>query len=94
MANYYKHISAGDNSPLSGYNRLATTDGFTVYLDSGKCSADYAIPFLEQHYQDFQHSVGKNIYISCEKHINRVSVLLCNKNVKNPTADCSSYYYL
>lgn len=94
MVDYYRNTNAGDYLPLAGYQHTTTVDGFSVYLDEEKCPSDYALPFLEQHLQDFQNTPAKNLYVSCEKNINRISVFLCNKDVKDPTAECSSFYYL
>ena len=94
ITEYYKNINTGDYLPLIGYKIITTIDGFSVYLDNDKCPADYALPFLEQHHKDFQNAQAKNLYVSCEKNINRISVFLCNKDVKDPTAECSSFYYL
>ncbi len=94
MVGYYKNTNQGDYLPLTYYKKTATVDGLEVYLDGDKCPADYALPFLEQHRQDFQNTRAKNLYVSCEKNIKRTSVFLCNKDVKDPTAECSSFYYL
>ncbi len=94
LMDYYKKDTAGDYLPLVSYQKIATTDRFFVYSNSDKCPADYVLPFIEQHHQDFENTRARNLYISCEKNINRVSVFLCDKDVNDPTAECSSFYYL
>ncbi|MBS0877920.1 MULTISPECIES: winged helix-turn-helix domain-containing protein [unclassified Tatumella] len=94
MVDYYKNLSSGDYQPLVDYRKVATVNGLSVYLNSDKCPADYALPFLEQHAHDFDNIPARNIYFSCERNIKRSSVLLCDNDARDPTADCSSFYYL
>lgn len=94
LMNYYSNINTGDDLPLTGYKVTNTNDDVTIYTDVEKCPSDYVSAFLEKHHQDFQDSPAKNLYVSCGKNIHRTSVFLCNKEVKDPTAECLSFYYL
>lgn len=92
--NNYKNSNAKNNLPLVHYKKTTSFDGLAVYLEDDKCPTDYALPFLEKYSDDFKNTQAKNLYVNCEKNINRISVFLCNKDVNDPTAECSFFYYL
>ena len=92
--NDYNNINSENYLPLVSYKKTTSFDGLAVYLEDDKCPTDYALPFLEKYSDDFKNTQAKNLYVSCEKNINRISVFLCNKDVNDPTAECSFFYYL